>query len=163
MNDVMNSLIPTDIRRACLLVSNLDHSLQIYHDVLGLQFWYDEKLPITGNGLPAGEPNSLARLVILHGNHELLGMLGIMEFLQPPLPPRSEIPRTLGIGDTVFVLNHADVESVHEQLMQIEGVHIYSAPHVAEYPKPDGTVYRRLGISFFDMDGYFFEVNQLLN
>jgi len=31
-----------------------------------------------------------------------------------------------------------------------------------EYPKPDGGVFRVLGIGFFDPSGYFCEVNQFV-
>jgi hypothetical protein len=33
---------------------------------------------------------------------------------------------------------------------------------ISEYPKPDGGVFRVLGISFFDPNGYFVEVNQFV-
>lgn len=155
--------VPTDIRRATLFVRSMEESLKVYRDILGLEVWYDEQMEVTGVGLPAIVPQSTIRLCILKANDPLVGQLGLMEYLDPPLPPRDEYPKQLGIGNIVFVLNHSDVASIVEQLKVIEGVYIQSEPHISEYPAPDGTVYRRLGMSFFDQNGYFFEVNQLLS
>lgn len=162
-NEIMNERVPTDIRRACLIVSDIEKSLKIYHELFGMKFWYDEELVVVGEMLPAGEPNSKARLVILQGNDPLLGMLGILQYIDPPLPEQGEYPKKLGIGGVVFVVNHSDVQYVHDELIGIEGVHIQSKPHVSEYPRDDGGVFRRLGMSFFDPNGYFFEVNQVLD
>ena len=46
-----------------------------------------------------------------------------------------------------------------EQLKDIEGVQIVSEPIISEYPKGDGVI-RVKGMSFFDPNGYFLEVNQ---
>ena len=37
-----------------LLVSDMEKSLAIYRDILGLEIVFDKTLPITGNGLPTG-------------------------------------------------------------------------------------------------------------
>ena len=39
---------------------------------------------------------------------------------------------------------------------------IVAEPHVSEYPKDDGGVFRVLGMSFFDPNGYFIELNQFI-
>ncbi|WP_109354024.1 hypothetical protein [Sphingorhabdus sp. EL138] len=156
--------VPTDIRRACLLVSSIENSLKIYHEILGLKFWLDEEMNVSGEGLPAGEPNSWIRLVILQANDPLIGNLALLEYLDPPLPPRdADYPKKLGIGGVVFVLNHKDVQSVYDQIRLVDGVHIQSAPHDVEFPAPNNGVFKRRLMSFFDPDGYFFEVAQLLN
>lgn len=157
------SKAPVDFRRATMLVNQLDKPLQIYRDILGMQVYYDSELVISGVGLPAGEPGSKARLVILQANDPYIGMLGILQYLDPPLPAARAQPDKLGVGDVVFVMNHDDVETVHRRLGEVEGVRIFSAPHVSEYPKPDGSVFKLLGISFFDPNGYFIEVNQWLS
>ena len=153
---------PTDFRRVTMLVNEIETPLRIYRDILGLSVYYDDEVTISGIGLPAGEPGAKARLVILQGNDPYIGMLGLLQYLQPPLPPPTPRANTLGVGDTVFVMNSDDVKAVHEKLAAVEGVHIHSEPHVSEYPKPDGGVFRLLGMSFFDPNGYFVEVNQWL-
>ncbi|MGI9229639.1 MAG: hypothetical protein ACR2P9_07260 [Gammaproteobacteria bacterium] len=155
--------VPTDFRRATMLVNEIDIPLQIYRDILGMQTYYDDEVTISGVGLPAGEPGSKARLVILQANDPYIGMLGILQYLQPPLPTPPPRAKKLGVGDTVFVMNSDDVETVHKKLCELEGVYIQSEPHVSEYPKPDGGVFRLLGMSFFDPNGYFVEINQWLD
>ncbi len=154
---------PVDFRRVTMLVGAMDAPLTIYRDILGMRTYYDDTMTISGIGLPAGEPDAEARLVILKANDPYIGMLGLLQYLAPPLPAPPPYARRLGVGDTVFVLNADDVKGVHERLEGMDGVYIQSAPHVSEYPKPDGGVFRLLGMSFFDPNGYFVEVNQWLD
>ncbi len=157
------SKTPTDFRRITLLVNDIEKPLKIYHDILGMKIYYDDEMTLTGVTIPAGELDTKARLVILQCNDPYIGMLGILQYLDPPLPEQGEYRKRLGIGDSVFVMNHDDVRTVYEQLKEIDGVHIQSEPSISEYPKPDGGVFRLLGISFFDPNGYFIEVNQWLD
>ena len=154
---------PCDFRRVTMLVNEIEQPLKIYRDILGMQVYYDDHVTLTGIGIPAGEPGTKARLVILQANDPYVGMLGILQYLEPPLPEPPEKPKRLGVGDSVFVMNHDDVNTVWSKLKEIEGVYIQSDPREAEYPKPDGGVFRLLGISFFDPNGYFVEVNQWLD
>ena len=117
---------------------------------------------LRGKGLPAGEPDSKTRLVILQCNDPYIGMLGILQYLDPPLPepePRP-VPNRVKAGEIVFVMHNDDVEGAYRKLLGIEGIEIVAEPHVSEYPKDDGGVFRVLGISFFDPNGYFIELNQ---
>lgn len=157
------SKVPTDFRRATMLVNEMETPLQIYRDILGMEVYYDDEITMTGDMLPAGEPGNKVRLVILKANDPYIGMLGILQYLDPPLPERDDYPERLGLGDTVFVLNVEDAEAVHRKLPDVPGVRIQSEPHVIEYPKPGGGVFRLLGMSFFDPNGYFIEANQWLS
>ena len=92
------SKVPTDLRRATMLVNEIDSALRIYRDILGMEVYYDDEIVVSGKGLPAGEPDSKTRLVILRCNDPYIGMLGILQYLDPPLPeppPRpSPLPRS---------------------------------------------------------------------
>ena len=156
------SRLPVDFRRVTMLVNEIEAPLRIYRDILGMKAYYDDEVTISGIGLPAGEPGATARLVILQANDPYIGMLGLLQYLRPPLPEPAPKAKKLGVGDTVFVMNHDDVKTAHEKLRAVEGVYIQSEPHESEYPKPDGGVFRLLGMSFFDPNGYFVEVNQWL-
>jgi len=147
-----------------MLVSDMDAALAIYRDVLGMVDYYDQEITVSGAGLPTGQPDSRARLVILKCNDPYIGMIGLLQYLDPPLPPRSApvAPDRLQAGDLVLVLNHENVESAFEKIRGIEGVRIMAAPHVTEFPKPGGGVFRVMGISFFDPNGYFVDVNQVV-
>ena len=49
--------VPVLIRRTTMLVNHIDAALRIYRDILGMAVHYDEKILVSGDGLPAGEPN----------------------------------------------------------------------------------------------------------
>ncbi len=156
------SEVPTDFRRVTMVVNDIDIPLKIYRDILGMDVYYDQNILVTGEGLPAGEPNSNTRLVILKCNDPYIGMLGILQYLDPPLPappPRPE-PNRVQTGEVVFVMHNEDVPAAFEKISAIEGVEVVSEPHLSEYPKDDGSVFRVLGCSFFDPNGYFIELNQ---
>lgn len=156
------SKVPTDFRRVTMVVNDLEPALQIYRDTLGMSVYYDQEIMVTGQGLPAGEPNSRTRLLILQCNDTYVGMLGILHYIEPPLPdpgPRP-VPNRVRTGEVVFVMHNEDVKAACERIRCIRGVEIVSEPHISEYPKDDGTVFRVLGMSFFDPNGYFVELNQ---
>ncbi len=156
------SKVPTDFRRVTMLVNEIDTPLKIYRDILGMSVYYDQEIVVSGVGLPAGEPDSKTRLVILQCNDPYIGMLGILQYLDPPLPepvPRPQ-PNRVRTGEVVFVMHNEDVPAAYEKLRDIDGVEIVSEPHLSEYPKDDGSVFRVLGCSFFDPNGYFIELNQ---
>lgn len=156
------SKVPTDFRRVTMLVNEIETPLKIYRDILGMSVYYDQEIVVSGVGLPAGEPDSKTRLVILQCNDPYIGMLGILQYLDPPLPepvPRPQ-PNRVRTGEVVFVMHNEDVPAAYEKLRDIDGVEIVSEPHLSEYPKDDGSVFRVLGCSFFDPNGYFIELNQ---
>jgi len=156
--------VPTDVRRSTMIVNELDLPLSIYKDILGMTVYYDKEIIVSGNGLPTGVHNAQTRLVILKCNHPYVGMLGLLQYIDPPLPdpPPRPKPNRVQIGETVFVINTEDVQKVYEKLSSISHVDIVSKPHLQEYPKPDGGMFRILGMSFFDPNGYFVELNQFL-
>ncbi len=157
--------VPTDFRRVTMMVNEMEMPLKLYKDILGMDVYYDQEIIVSGKGLPAGEPDSKTRLVLLQCNDPYIGMLGILQYIDPPLPaplPRPE-PNRVRAGEIVFVMHNDDVEGVYKQLLEVEGIEMVSEPHVSEYPKDGGGVFRVLGISFFDPNGYFIELNQSLN
>ena len=155
---------PTDFRRTTMLVNEVELPLLIYKEILGMQIYYDKELVVSGHGLPTGIRDAKTRLIILKSNHSYVGMLGLLQYLDPPLPPSPPrpSPNRVKLGETVFVINTDDVQTSFEKLRSIEHVEIVSTPHLQEYPKPDGGMFRILGMSFFDPNGYFVELNQFL-
>ncbi|MDI9347486.1 MAG: hypothetical protein QM538_03190 [Methylacidiphilales bacterium] len=153
---------PTDLRRVTMLVNDIKPCLEIYHGILGMQIHYDEIVEMQGIALPAGIKGSTnrARLVILKANHDYVGMLGILEYQDPPLSGPIPKKERLNIGDCVFVSMVEDAAKVYNQLQHIPGVRILSEPTLHEYPNKDGAPYTILGFTFFDPNSYFIECNQ---
>jgi catechol 2,3-dioxygenase-like lactoylglutathione lyase family enzyme len=149
----------TVLRRTTLIVRDLERSLDFYTRVFGLSVWYDSEIRVGGAVLPAGEPNALTRVVILKAEDARVGMIGLMQYLDPPLErPPPPGPRK-GIGDIVFVMETDDLPGVHARL-QAAGATIHCAPLDWEVPNPAGGPPIALTtLSFFDPDGFFIEVN----
>ena len=156
--------VPTNFRRVTMMVNQMEPALSIYRDVLGMDVYYDQEIVVSGKGLPAGEPGAKTRLVILQCNDPYIGMLGILQYIDPPLPepdPRP-VPNRVKAGEIVFVIHNDNVEAAYEKLQSIEGIEMVAEPHVTEYPRNDGSVIRVMGVSFFDPNGYFIELNQFV-
>jgi hypothetical protein len=65
-------------------------------------------------------------------------------------------------GEIVFVMNNDNVEAAYEKLKDVEGVEIVAEPHVSEFPGKGGGTLHVMGISFFDPNGYFVDLNQFV-
>ena len=86
-----------------MIVNEIDLPLSIYKDILGMTVYYDKELVVSGNGLPTGVYNAQTRLVILQCNHPYVGMIGLLQYIDPPLPapPPRPKPNRVQIGETV--------------------------------------------------------------
>lgn len=155
---------PTDLRRTTLIVDNIDESLKLYRDVLGFEVNYDTVVTMSGVALPAGKPNSKARLVLINSNDDWVGWIGMLEWLEPNALPRKEITGKMGIGDTVMVFNTSEVDKQCEAAAALPDITITAPKSESRYPSRSGgppiivhTCY------MFDRDGYFLEINQILD
>jgi catechol 2,3-dioxygenase-like lactoylglutathione lyase family enzyme len=147
------------IKRTTLIVSDLDRSIGFYRDVLGLTVWYDDEVVLSGRGLAAGGAGDRTRLVIMKAQDPVIGMIGLLQWVVPVLPAPSGPRERLGIGDVVFVMQTDDVLEVHRRL-QAAGARIFAEPYEFRIRGADGTPLHMTSISFWDPDGYFFEMNQ---
>lgn len=146
------------VRRTTLIVRDIAISLDFYRRIMGMEVWYDQTMTVGGQVLPAGEPGAKVRVVILKGADPVVGMLGLMTYLDPPLTVPPLPKRPLQIRDTIFVAGARDVREVHSR-MPDEHVHICSPPIDDSAPGADGATIKMTTMSFFDPDGYFFELN----
>lgn len=149
------------LKRTTLIVRDAARSLAFYRDVLGMTVWYDDEIVLSGHGLAAGAPGDHTRLVIMQAQDPVIGMLGLLQFTAPPLAAPARDRQRLAIGDVVFVMQTDDVDAVHHRLADW-GARVHAAPHAFEVRGADGRLVRMTSLSFWDPDGYFFEVNQRL-
>ena len=156
--------VPTDFRRVTMMARHMEPALQIYRDILGMEVHYDQEIDVTGTGVPTGVSGARARLVILKCNDPYIGMLGIMHYLEPALPdpPPRPVPNRVQAGEIVFVMNNDNVEVAYQKLKNVEGVEVVADPHVSEFTGKDGATLHVMGISFFDPNGYFVDLNQIV-
>ncbi len=156
--------VPTDIRRLTIIVRDMERSLRLWRDVLGLRVNYDQELTVSGVALPAGVPGNRVRLVLLNGNDPWIGWIGLMQYLDPPLADPGPPPTRLGIGGHVLVTNTDDAVRRCAMAKEVPGVRFTAEARLQTYPgRGGGPPIRVIGCNFFDPDGTFVELNQILD
>jgi catechol 2,3-dioxygenase-like lactoylglutathione lyase family enzyme len=156
-----NERVPVDIRRTTLVVRDIDKSLPLYRDALGLKVVYDQLIGGGKNTDGSVKPPSV-RLVLLRANDQFIGVLGLMQRLnQPALPPLTEFKRP-NAGGMIMVINAKDLEARWEKIKTTPHIKVDTEPYRIEYPGPNNTTIPVLFSSVFDADGNFIEINKLL-
>ncbi|MBM3792003.1 MAG: hypothetical protein FJW35_16860, partial [Acidobacteria bacterium] len=79
------------LRRATIVVSDLERSLAFYRDILSLRVFYDQVIDAEATGRLLGVPGAKVRLVSLQAGDSVEGMVGLLSFLTPPARPREEV------------------------------------------------------------------------
>jgi len=157
--------LPTDIRRASMVVRDMEKSLEFYRDVLGLEVNYDTIVELSGVNLPVGKPGAKARLVLLNGNDPYIGWIGLLHPFDPPLEGSDEpYPTRLSPGTAFLVVNTDDAEKTCAAAIKIDGVTMTGPTRLQVYPGRDGRPDINVrGCNVFDPNGVAVEINQLLN
>jgi catechol 2,3-dioxygenase-like lactoylglutathione lyase family enzyme len=153
---------PVDVRRVTLVVRDIDRSLPLYRDALGLTVVYDQ---LIGGGRDADGRTTppTIRLVLLRANDDFVGLVGLMQRLNesaPPAPARSPADKAHA-GQPILVINAQDLESRYARIAAVPGVTVATAPTPVEYPSPTGGTIPVLFSAIWDPDGFFVEINQL--
>lgn len=156
--------VPTDVRRVTMIVRDMENSLKLYRDVVGLKINYDAVVETSGVALPAGVPGAKARLVLLNANDPFIGWIGLMQWIDPPLEGPATYPRRMTFGGHVIVMNTDDVEGRCAAAAKLPGVTMTAPPRMQEYPgRNGGPPIKVKGCNFFDPDGTLIEMNQIQN
>ena len=95
------------VKRTTLMVRDMDKSLAWCQKVLGMDVYYDKPFTLSGQGLAAGKAGDLIRLVILKCEHPEIGMIGLMQWVDPVMPA-PEVPTELTFGMPTFVVGSDD-------------------------------------------------------
>ncbi len=156
-----NEKIPVDIRRTTLVVRDIEKSLPLYRDALGLKVVYDQKIG-GGTDKDGKVTPPTIRLVLLRANDVFIGALGLMQRLnQPMAPPVTEFKRP-NAGGMIMVINAKDLEERWPKIKATPHIKVDTEPYRIEYPGPNNTTIPVLFSSVYDADGNFIEINKLL-
>jgi catechol 2,3-dioxygenase-like lactoylglutathione lyase family enzyme len=151
--------MPDIIKRTTLIVRDAEASAHWYATVFGMARWMDQPFTLSGMQLAAGSRGDQTRLVIMRGDHAQLGMIGLLEWLDPPFPAPPVLPERITFGWPIFVVAAEDAAATCERARAL-GSRIHCEPHRWTVLDSEGREQPLVGTSFFDLDGYFFEVNQ---
>lgn len=170
MSVIMHSLPAvsqeTAVRRTTLLVEDLGRSMDFYQR-LGLTPWFerssrdtDETGVIGANELPLTADPKIGRIVIMRGNDDRIGMIGLLAYERPPLANARGNLMGLGVGDVIIMIETDDINFVYNRLQET-GARFHTPPERFEVKNLDGTL-RDRGYRMFvyDPDGHLIEVSE---
>ena len=149
------------IKRTTLIVRDMEKSKHWYEYVMGMSVWFDTEVELSGDGLAAGKAGDKTHLIILQAEDPVIGMIGLLQWIDPPLPAPEEIPTRVTYGNPTFVVASDDVTTMYERAQEL-GTHVHCPPREWSIKGQTGETKHFLGLSIFDPDGYFYEINQLL-
>ncbi len=148
------------VKRTTLLVRDMAASKRFYEYVLGMSVWMETEFVLSGHGLAAGKAGDRTHLVIMQAQHAKVGMIGLLQWLDPPLPAPPP-PTEVTYGMPVFVVETGDAAELARRAAEV-GARVHSQPRAWSTRGAGGETRHLLGVSVFDPDGHFFECNQVL-
>ena len=151
----------TTVKRTTLIVRNIEVSSNWYEEVLDMSLYYDDRITLGGKGMAAGKKGDVTHLKIYKCSDPVIGMIGLLQWIDPELPAPEEIPTKVNYGNPTFVVDTDNVDEVYEKALTL-GTHIHSEPHEWSVRGADGNMINFITLSVFDPDGYFYEINQRL-
>ncbi len=152
---------PLTLRRQTLIVRDIDASLALYRDAIGMEVIYDNTW--SGTNAESGEEWT-TRLVFLKASDPFIGVLGLLddEAGNPDHPSKLAPVRKEGFipGKTVTLFNTTELEQRWPAIVATPGVEIIRGPTIREYPGYGGGTITVLVSIFYDPDGFIIEFNQ---
>lgn len=155
--------VPIDLRRTTLVVRDVENSLALYRDALGMRLTYDNVIRTPRSAQTDEAAERALRLIFLQANDDFVGVLGLLHYRKPAKQqPRSEL--AFEPGSIVLVFNVEDLDQRWDDVLAVPGVEVLSEPSETSYPSYDGEGVIRVRVSVIrDPDGFIIELNQLLD
>ena len=150
----------TVLRRATLVVHDIDASVAFY-EALGFEQWYVGKGgTVSGEGLPvadvkAGDPS---QLIIMKGKHPYIGMIGLLQY-----GPKRPLPQA-GImqpGDAIMMIEAQGLAKI-AQTLEARGYHIHKSLVKTHIESVDSE-WDASFLMVFDPDGNMVELTERHN
>ena len=139
------------VKRTTLIVRDIESSRRWYESVLGMSVWMDTEVTLSGSGMAAGKAGDVTHLIIMKCEDPAIGMIGLLQWIDPPMPAPTEIPTSVTYGNPTFVVSSDDVAAMHRAATEF-GTHVHSAPNEWSIRGQNGKMKHFLGMSLFDPD-----------
>lgn len=155
---------PLDLRRTTLIVRDMESSLALYRDALGMTVEYDQELTSPGlTGRHGADGKNRSRLVLLKANDSFIGMLGLWQFLDQTDKDLAE-PDAADFtpGEIVLLFNSKTLDTTFPAAAAAPGVTVIGEPHERRYPSEAGDIVVNVSM-LVDNDGHTVELNQLVS
>lgn len=148
------------LKRTTVRVRDMDKAIAFYEGVIGMTKYYDNEIVLDRHFLPGEKPGDKIHLVIMQGSDPVIGMIGLLKWLEPAQTP-PPVSYDFAFGQPVFVVQTQDAKALYEKAKAL-GCKIRSALTETEYPAAGGGTVKVRSVGLFDPDGHFFECNQRL-
>jgi hypothetical protein len=149
------------VKRTTLIVRDAQVAAGWYEFVFGMSRWMDVPFTLSGQQLAAGNKGDQTRLIIMKAEHDIIGMIGLLEWVNPRQKFPEELPKSISFGAPIFVIAAKDCCATTERARS-SGSYVHCEPHSWTVSDANAKPKEMIGASFFDLDGYFYEVNQAL-
>ena len=147
------------IRRCTNIVRDMEKSIDFYTNTLGLTLFQDSTMEIEGM-LPAGKAGDTVRFVVFKCDHDYIGMVACLQYLDDPLPEPDHDTWQMGIGKVVYV-GATDVPDQLFSRIAATDAKVTCEPLTRSVPASGGAgEIPMTSIGFYDLDGQLFEVNK---
>lgn len=147
------------LKRTTLMVRDAEGAARWYEHVFSMRRWLDTPFTLSGIGLAAGKAGDRTRLIVMQCEDPVIGMIGLLQWIDPLMEAPEAPPRRVAFGAPIFVMATDDVRGVHARALAL-GSHVHAAPYEWSFVDPAGVKKDMRACSFFDLDGYFYEVNE---
>ena len=156
---------PLTLRRQTLIVRDIEKSLRLYRDAIGMEVIYDN---IIRRPHRTEDRQQEIRLVFLKASNDFIGVLGLVdyEYNNPEHPAHAKPVRREGFtpGNSVLLFNTTELDARWPMIEAADGVEVIGGPTYTEYPSYDGSSIIRVNVTrFYDADGFLVEFNQPLD
>ena len=156
---------PLTLRRQTLIVRDIETSLKLYRDAIGMEIIYDN---VIRRPHRTEDREQVIRLVFLKASNDFIGVLGLVdyEYENPGHPVHAKPIRREGFtpGNAVILFNTTELAERWPKIAAVDGVEVISGPTYTEYPSYDGSSIIRVNVTrFYDADGFLVEYNQPLD
>ncbi|MEE4210783.1 MAG: VOC family protein [Parvularcula sp.] len=154
---------PLDLRRTTLIVRDIEASLALYRDALGMTVEYDQELTSPGLDTRHGaDGQNRSRLVLLKANDNYIGMIGLWQFLdQTEKDLENPDAADFTPGEIVLLFNTETLDETFPKAASVRGVTVVGEPSERRYPSPAGDIVVMVS-TLIDPDGHTIELNQLI-
>ena len=155
---------PLDLRRTTLVGRDIEKSLALYRDALGMTVEYDQELTSPGLSMRYGaDGENRSRLVLLKANDSFIGMLGLWQFLdQTDQDLADPDAADFTPGEIVLLFNSNTLDVTFPAAAAAPGVTIIGEPKERRYPSPAGEIVVMVSM-LTDNDGHTIELNQIIS
>jgi len=141
----------TPVLRTTIFVRDLDESVNLYRDILGLQTRVELVLEGDLTNQILGTEGKKVRVLILQSGDTMTGNVGLFAYDDTEVSPPEQIMRTeVRTGDVALVFVTDDIQGIYQKV-KTQGYTVVSPPMVL-FPQSD-TSQESLEMLFFDRDG----------